>query len=104
MNTKTGFWGFVLGGLVGATFALLYAPQSGEETRKILLENSQQAKEDAMNSLQETQDTTLAKIYQYSAILNYKLKYVQGLRSQITCRMHYLLMARAVASKCDKRL
>ncbi len=31
---KNDFWAFVAGAMVGATFALLYAPAKGEETRE----------------------------------------------------------------------
>lgn len=55
MNGKNGFWAFVFGGLVGAAVALLYAPQAGEKTRKILINNGEIFKEKAMNSLQEAQ-------------------------------------------------
>ena len=55
MNTKNGFWAFVFGGLVGAAVALLYAPQSGEKTRRILLNNGQVVKEKALNSFHEAQ-------------------------------------------------
>lgn len=55
MNTRNSFWAFVFGGLMGAAVALLYAPQSGQKTRQILLENSQVVKEKAMNSLHEAQ-------------------------------------------------
>ncbi|HJR79106.1 MAG TPA: YtxH domain-containing protein [Anaerolineales bacterium] len=55
MNTKNGFWAFVFGGLIGAAVALLYAPQPGEKTRRILLDNGQVVREKAMNSLHEAQ-------------------------------------------------
>lgn len=64
MKIKSGFLGFVFGGLLGAAFALLYAPQSGEETRKILIENSQKAKQDALDSIENAQDSALAKLYE----------------------------------------
>jgi gas vesicle protein len=62
MNFKTGFWGFLLGGLTGAAIALLVAPQSGEETREILSENSQKMKEEALSSIQEAQDIAIAQL------------------------------------------
>lgn len=36
--------GFLLGGLIGAGFALLYAPTSGEETRRRIREQAEKAK------------------------------------------------------------
>ena len=62
MNFKTGFLGFVIGGLTGAAAALLYAPRSGDETRQILAENSQKLKEDPLDSIQQAQDLALEKV------------------------------------------
>lgn len=62
MNFKIGFLGFIIGGLTGAIFALLYAPQSGEETRQILAENSQKLKEETLDSIQQAQDMALDKM------------------------------------------
>jgi len=42
------FLSFLLGGLVGAGFALLLAPQSGRETRQKIKELSDDVKEKAM--------------------------------------------------------
>lgn len=39
--------GLLVGGLVGAAVALLYAPQSGEETRAVIREKSIELKEQA---------------------------------------------------------
>ena len=55
MNSKNGFWAFVFGGLVGAAVALLYAPQAGEKTRKILINNGEIFKDKALNSLHDAQ-------------------------------------------------
>ena len=55
MSTKNGFWTFVFGGMVGAAVALLYAPHSGEKTRRMLIDNGQVFKGKAMDSLHEAQ-------------------------------------------------
>jgi len=55
MSAKNSFRAFVFGGLVGAAVGLLYAPQSGEKTRRILVNNSQVVKEKAINSFHEAQ-------------------------------------------------
>lgn len=43
-NAERVLW-FVAGAAVGAAVALLYAPQSGEETRKYLRKKAEQAKD-----------------------------------------------------------
>lgn len=44
---------FLLGGMVGAGFALLLAPQSGRETRQKIRELSDEAREKAMGYVDE---------------------------------------------------
>lgn len=44
-TVKTAFYSFVLGGFVGSTLALLFAPASGEETRKRIKEGMGEAGE-----------------------------------------------------------
>jgi gas vesicle protein len=46
--------GFVIGGLVGAAVALLMAPQSGEETRAVIMEKGIELKDKAVVSAEET--------------------------------------------------
>lgn len=41
-NTLSTMFAFLLGGLIGAGLALLYAPASGEETRRRLKEQAEQ--------------------------------------------------------------
>lgn len=83
MNIKTGFWGFVLGGLIGATVTLLYAPQSGDETRHILAENSQKMKESALDSIQEAQEVALSKLNQTQIHLDTLNKETKELLGQL---------------------
>jgi gas vesicle protein len=45
--------GFLIGGLVGAAVALLMAPQSGEETRTLIVEKSTELKDKTAASLEE---------------------------------------------------
>jgi len=48
------FKGLILGGLVGAGIALLFAPQSGEETRKVLKKKGKYLQKEAENFLEDT--------------------------------------------------
>ena len=45
--------GFLVGGLGAAVVALLYAPQSGEETRKMIKDKSIEVRDQAQQSLEE---------------------------------------------------
>ncbi|MEN6299414.1 MAG: YtxH domain-containing protein, partial [Anaerolineaceae bacterium] len=45
--------GFLIGGLIGAAVALLYAPQSGEETRTIIKEKSIELKDKTTETAEE---------------------------------------------------
>ncbi|MEI6509829.1 MAG: YtxH domain-containing protein [bacterium] len=47
------FMGFILGGLIGAGLALLFAPKSGEETREYLKEKALELKEKMPEVLKE---------------------------------------------------
>jgi len=46
--------GFIIGGMVGAAAALLWAPQSGEETRAQIREKSIELKDRAMETYEDT--------------------------------------------------
>ncbi len=48
--------GLVVGGITGAAVSLLLAPQSGDETRKILKEKAIELKDKASESYVETKD------------------------------------------------
>lgn len=50
--------GFIVGGLVGAAMALLYAPQSGEETRAYIRDKSIELKEKAAETVEEARERT----------------------------------------------
>lgn len=45
---------FLLGGLIGATFAILYAPKSGRETRKDISKAARRVKKEAVDLVEET--------------------------------------------------
>ena len=59
-NKKTGFMGLLLGGLIGAGIGLIYAPRSGEETRRQLAEEANRITENTRESLHAAQEKALA--------------------------------------------
>ena len=56
------FLAFLAGGLVGGTIALLYAPQSGSDTRKKIVDSGQKVKDSALESIQNVRDSAEAAI------------------------------------------
>lgn len=56
-NSKTGFYAFLWGGMIGAVIGLLYAPQSGEETRQRIKDESEEMMNKAVISAREVQNT-----------------------------------------------
>ena len=55
-NVGTSLVFFMLGAAVGATVALLYAPQDGESTRKYIGDRAEQAKDKAADITSKTAD------------------------------------------------
>jgi gas vesicle protein len=53
----SGFTAFLVGGLLGAAVALLYAPRRGEETRRILFDTSLEYKDKALSTYQDAKAT-----------------------------------------------
>jgi len=54
---SSGLGGFILGALVGAAAALLYAPRSGEETRAELAEGVRRVRDRAGDQVRSMQDS-----------------------------------------------
>ena len=52
-DTKTVAGAFLLGGLIGAGIALLYAPKSGRETRKDISKAARRVKRDAVELVED---------------------------------------------------
>ncbi len=56
-DTKTIAGAFLLGGLIGAGIALLYAPKSGRETRRDISKTAKRIKRDAVELVEDTIQT-----------------------------------------------
>jgi gas vesicle protein len=54
--------GFIMGGLIGAAVALLYAPQSGEETRAAIRDKSIELKDQASEQAAQLRDQAQVRI------------------------------------------
>ena len=48
---------FLIGGVVGAAFALLYAPKSGRETRKDIVRTARKIKKETSHVVEDTIDS-----------------------------------------------
>lgn len=54
-SSRSGFSIFAVGALIGAGIALLYAPQSGKDTRKLLAQKARLLRDKAQLTVQNTQ-------------------------------------------------
>lgn len=55
-NTRSFAAGLVIGGLIGAGIALLFAPQSGVETRRVIRRKAKRLVDDAQDRFDEVKD------------------------------------------------
>ena len=67
MSDNSKFWGFIFGGLIGAGLGLMYAPRSGDETRQIIIEDTNRFADQTMQSIQEAQEKALTTIKESQA-------------------------------------
>ena len=81
------FKGFLVGGLIGAIMALLYAPKSGKETREDISkkteEFAQRAKEEYEAALEKSKKTYRAAIDRLKNLENVAQKKVEEVEDQI---------------------
>jgi len=86
--------GFVVGGLTGAVVALLFAPQSGEETRTVIKEKSFELRDKAS----QTAEDALARAE--AAAADAKVRYDQ-LAAEVKSRSQEVIASakKAVAKK-----
>ena len=62
MSNNSKFLGFIFGGLIGAGLGLMYAPRSGDETRQIIIDDTNRLADQTMKSIQEAQQKALNAI------------------------------------------
>jgi gas vesicle protein len=55
-SPRSGFSIFAVGALIGAGIALLYAPQSGKETRKLLAKKAKLLRDKAQDTVENAQE------------------------------------------------
>ena len=55
-SPRSGFSIFAVGALIGAGMALLYAPQSGKETRKLLSKKAKLLRDKAQDTVESAQE------------------------------------------------
>lgn len=60
-NTGTTFLAFITGAAIGAGIGLLYAPDSGEQTRRKIGENARKAQDDLNKKYRETSSDLSSK-------------------------------------------
>ena len=58
----SGLTAFLIGGLIGGTIALLYAPRSGKETREYLMNEGQETAERVRQTIRDSQEKIMAAI------------------------------------------
>jgi len=53
---RSGFTIFIVGAVIGAGIALLYAPQAGKDTRKLLSKKARQLRDKAQDTVENAQE------------------------------------------------
>lgn len=69
-SSRSSFTIFAVGALIGAGIALLYAPQSGKETRKQLARKARQLKDKAQETIENTQEFISDRKADFAAVIH----------------------------------
>ena len=80
---KNTFSSFILGGIIGAIVALLFAPRSGEETRQIIVEKGETVRDNTLRSIHEAQDVALASLNEAQARIDVINKEIKAMLSDL---------------------
>ena len=68
-----GFGAFLLGALVGAGIALLYAPRSGQETRDELRQGARRLRDSAEDTVRQVQDSVTGTVDDVRREVNHRI-------------------------------
>ena len=69
-SPRSSFKIFAVGALIGAGIALLYAPQSGKETRKLIGKKAQLLKEKAQDTVEHAQEFIKDRTADVASVFN----------------------------------
>jgi gas vesicle protein len=62
-DSSSGFFaGFIIGAIIGAAVGLLYAPQPGSETRRMVKEKAEEAKGKATEAVRRMKDAVSSRM------------------------------------------
>ena len=62
-DSSSGFFaGLIIGAIIGAAVGLLYAPQPGSETRRMVKEKASEAKDKAAEAVRRVKDAVSSKM------------------------------------------
>jgi gas vesicle protein len=78
--------GFLMGGLIGAAVALLMAPQSGEETRKLIREKGIELRDQASDSLETAAADARARADELTRMAKERTAELRGRAEDIRAR------------------
>ena len=69
-SPRSGFTIFAVGALIGAGIALLYAPQSGKETRKLLVKKGKMLRAKAQDTVENAQEFISDRKADFAAVMH----------------------------------
>jgi len=98
-NTKSVLAGFVIGGLVGAGAALLFAPQAGEKTRTELQHGALELRDRTSETVKETITQAKSKANQIKQEVQIKAGEIQHQGKDIIAKQLDRVEKAAVAGK-----
>ncbi len=95
--------GFVIGGLIGAAVALLFAPQSGEETRTYIKDKSIELKDRAIETSEQARERAEALAAEAKARADELAKQTREILQEQKQRVESALAAGKKAAEAKKQ-